>query len=211
MDGSTNSPKAAASPEHFDVLIVGAGISGVGGASTYSCPLPEGGHCKPISRVYEDSLQPGFGETASTAAAAPVAEAPATPPANAPARPAPSVAPLSPPPAGSGFTLPGLPASLLTRPRVLRVYVAPWADTDDTLLEGRRAYVKLDEGRWRLEHFRRAEQKAFAPIQPPPAAPAAPLGAVEKGAEAIAQGLGNSPFLPAEVADRLRESQERMQ
>ena len=40
MDGSTNSPKAAASPEHFDVLIVGAGISGVGGAYhlTQQCP-----------------------------------------------------------------------------------------------------------------------------------------------------------------------------
>ena len=184
-------------------------LSGIGGSSSYSCPLPKGGHCKPITQVYEDSLSPDFG-----AAPAAAVEADDSAPVAAPASPSAAPAPVRPmvtAPTGNGFTIPGLPASLLTRPRVLRVYIAPWADSEDTLLEGRRAYVKLDEGRWRLDHFRKAEQKAYAPIQPPPAAATAPLSEVKKGADAIAQSLGNSPFLPAAVADRLRESQERMQ
>ena len=195
-------------------------LSGLGGTSSYSCPLPQGGHCKPISQVYEDSLEPGFGDASraaskadqdAEAAVAPVATATPVSPSAATAPPAPAYRAPAAVPEGNGFTIPGLPAALLTRPRVLRVYIAPWADNDDTLLEGRRAYVKLDEGRWRLDHFRKAEQKAFAPIQPPPAVPAAPLSEVRKGADAIAQSLGNSPFMPAAVADRLRESQERMQ
>ena len=53
----------------FAALLSGActNLSGIGGSSSYSCPLPKGGHCKPITQVYEDSLSPDFGAAPAAA------------------------------------------------------------------------------------------------------------------------------------------------
>lgn len=181
-------------------------MSGLGGSSSYSCPLPTSGNCKPMSQVYEESVAAERGGDVApvTAHGAPPAVVDASPAAVAPALPRPTVAALS----GAAFTIPGLPAPLLTRPRVMRVYIAPWADTQGTLLEGRKAYLKLDDGRWRLEHFRANERKSFAPILPPSAA--AP-GAPEPVASAAGKpsGLPTNPFMSGAEADRMREAQGR--
>ena len=154
------------------VLLLASGcasFSGIGGESNLSCPLPRSGNCKPMSQVYEESVGGERSPGAAPINAAPEKDEGAlrvTDPQAGALRPVAATVP---------FTLPGLPASLLSRPRVLRVYIAPWADSKDTLLEGRRAYLKLDGGNWRLDHFRANERKAFAPqpIQPPPEASAA--------------------------------------
>lgn len=184
-------------------------MSGLDGSSSYSCPLPKSGNCKPMSQVYEESVAADRGgdvAAATTAAQGDLLPVVDASPAAVPAPPRPALADT----AGSAFTIPGLPAPLLTRPRVLRVYIAPWADNQGTLLEGRKAYLKLDDGRWRLEHFRANERKAFAPILPPSAAaPVAP----EPVASAVSKpfGLPTNPFMSGAMADRMREVQGRVQ
>lgn len=187
-----------------------ASLSGFEGASSsYSCPLPEGSTCKSMSQVYRESVGaageprhtgPAMPPTAAGGAVAVAVAADAQPPA----RPLPAAA--------TPFTIPGVPAPLLTRPRVLRVYIAPWADANDTLLEGRRAYLKLDDGRWRLDHFRENERKTFAPAIAPPAAPtqaAAPRLDQAPVAAGTPQGLPTNPFISAAITDQQRDAQER--
>lgn len=127
-------------------------LSGLGGSSSYSCPVPKGGTCKPMSQVYEDSVKGGSTALATVAASAPAVQPGA---AAAPVRFAPSFGDVD------------KPGGLLSSPRVMRVYIAPWTDSDDNLMEDRRAYVKVDSGRWRLEHLQGAVRRAYAPIAPP--------------------------------------------
>ena len=164
-------------------------LSGLDGETSYSCPLPQRGNCKPMTQVYAESVQAESG-VQPAAAPAPASAAPTTPVAAS----------------GTPFTLPGLPATLLSRPRVLRVYITPWADSKDTLLEGRRAYLKLDAGSWRLEHFRANERKAYAPsaILPPSAAVEAPAKSAAAEAQASPapspSAFPPNPFLAESIA-----------
>lgn len=131
-------------------------MSGIGGTENHRCPMPEGGACQSILDNYEQSVS-GDGRVTSVAQKGERADNGAA---------APRVVTLAP---GFGEAMNGAP--LMTTPRVLRIYIAPWRDSDDNLMDGRRVYARIDEGRWRIDHFDasvRRELEARTALRPPP-------------------------------------------
>lgn len=122
-------------------------LSGIGGSSSFSCKAPEGVMCDSISGVYANSVannlpsqkvhQHGDSKEESYAAARYYERM-----------------------ISSGDPL-------RTRPRVLRIWTAPWQDKDGDLHDQSLAYVVVDEGHWMLEHNQRRIAEEYAPIRPP--------------------------------------------
>jgi conjugal transfer pilus assembly protein TraV len=145
-------------------------LSGTGGAEHYACKAPTGSQCTSVSGVYANA---GRG-------AAPVATAKSAPPASStsPAPPASSTSPASPvPSAAPGPTvLPSATAAaapaLRTAPRVLRMWVAPWEDSDGDLHDASTVHLLVDPGRWLVERVRPAPRSPQIGVTPP-AAPGA--------------------------------------
>ncbi|MCA3217456.1 MAG: type IV conjugative transfer system lipoprotein TraV [Burkholderiales bacterium] len=184
-------------------------LSGVGGTPTYACKAPAGAQCTSVSGVYANAGQGArqlLGSDApravgSGALGTPVADAtshgplvrsgagapapkvsPAeTRPAPAPASGATTVAPTAP----SGAEPAKSTAALRTAPRVLRLWIAPWEDSDGDLHEASTVHVLIDHGRWLIERVRpapRGPRMGVTPPAAPSAAPAsAPPGAQEPG------------------------------
>ena len=140
-------------------------MSGIGGSERYACKAPEGVACTSVSGAYANSVQ----------GAPQHAQLPATkPPASPPLYAVTSIARGS---AGSSMA----PAtSIRSNPRLLRVWVAPWEDSDGDLHEEAILHVIVDTGRWLVDHVRptpRSRIDAVAPPlptreSPPPALPA---------------------------------------
>lgn len=102
-------------------------------------------------------------------------------PAAAPARPGTSVLPV---------LAAGMP--IRSQPRMLRIWVAPWRDEDDTLHDQSYLYVMIDPGQWQIEHSRAATvQKTMRRLQPLGAARAPAADAAAKTRSAAAGQLAN--------------------
>lgn len=158
-------------------------LGGVGGTDSHRCPMPEGGACQSILETYEKSVSGVSGTADQKAPAAAATDA------------APSRTPIAFAP-GFGEAHHGAP--LMTTPRVLRVYIAPWRDSDDNLMDGRRVYTRIDDGRWRVEHFDasvRRDVAAQTAFQPPPQAAAAPA-ASDAAAAMLPASLGAARAKP---------------
>jgi len=153
-------------------------LSGTGGAEHYACKAPTGSQCTSVSGVYANA---GRG-------AAPVATAKSAPPASSTssASPVPSAAPG--PTVLPGATAAAAPA-LRTTPRVLRMWVAPWEDSDGDLHDASTVHLLVDPGRWLVERVRPAPRSPQIGVTPP----AAP------GAHTRAPGLGgaSTPSTPS--------------
>ncbi len=52
-------------------------------------------------------------------------------------------------------------------PRLLRVWFAPWEDSDGDLHDQSYIYLPVDTGRWLIEHNRRRVQDAYRPVRLP--------------------------------------------
>jgi conjugal transfer pilus assembly protein TraV len=73
---------------------------------------------------------------------------------------------------------------LRSAPRVLRIWLAPYEDSEGDLRDQTHIYVTVDRGSWQIEHTRRAIQDRFAPIRAVvPAAPAAGAPGATRGSE----------------------------
>jgi conjugal transfer pilus assembly protein TraV len=187
-------------------------LSGVGGTPTYACKAPAGAQCTSVSGVYANAGQGArqlLGSDAPSAvgsgalgtstadatshgpvvrsgagAPAPKAAAVETRPASALASGATTVAPTAPPgaiPAQSA-------AALRTAPRILRMWIAPWEDSDGDLHEASTVHVLVDHGRWLIERVRPAPRGPRMGVTPPAAPSAAPESAPPGG-----QASGISP------------------
>ena len=51
--------------------------------------------------------------------------------------------------------------------RVLRVWIAPWEDSDGDLHEDAFVHVLVDTGRWLIEHVRPASRNRMESVAPP--------------------------------------------
>jgi conjugal transfer pilus assembly protein TraV len=56
-------------------------------------------------------------------------------------------------------------APLRNAPRVLRIWIAPYEDSDGDLRDQSHMYVTVDPGTWQIEHARRAIRERFAPVR----------------------------------------------
>jgi conjugal transfer pilus assembly protein TraV len=68
-------------------------------------------------------------------------------------------------------------AALRTAPRVLRLWIAPWEDSDGDLHEASTVHVLIDHGRWLIERVRPAARAPRMGVTPPAAPSAAPASA----------------------------------
>ena len=141
------------------VLIAGAALitvitgcsnlSGLDANSNYSCPAPPGVVCKPMSEVYRSQNQ-ALSVSASSSESAETESK--------------LVLRTSQPVASF---LPGETRPLRSQPKVLRIWVAPYEDTDGDLHEEHRMYLQVDAGRWMVDHHRARIQNAYTPIRAP--------------------------------------------
>jgi hypothetical protein len=70
-------------------------------------------------------------------------------------------------------TLPAAPFAigdyqpLRSLPKVLRIWVAPFQDSDGDLHEEHRMYLQVDSGHWMIKHHEEEIRNAFAPLHAP--------------------------------------------
>lgn len=96
----------------------------------FTCGLPNGVGCKPVSKVYQQSADGTLGSTSAVTAG--------------------STASVQVSATGSVATVaPGSP--ILTRPRHIRVWVDRWEDPQGDLHDETYLYLRLDSGRWLLQ------------------------------------------------------------
>ena len=194
-------------------------LSGVGGSPTYACKAPAGAQCTSVSGVYANAGDgarqllgsdppravgsgalgtPAVDTTSHRPVVRSGADAPASNVSAVGSRPAPPSAH----PASIGTVTTGSPtaspgeasvpsaAALRTAPRVLRLWIAPWEDSDGDLHEASTVHVLIDHGRWLIERVRPAPRGPRMGVTPPAAPSAAPASA-----PAGSQASGISPRL----------------
>ena len=139
-----------------------ANMAGLDGKSEFACRAPDGVVCTSVSGVYANTL-------AGTLPTRPASETDPKPPAAEPRSYGAS------PPAG---TAPAAGTPLLSPPRVLRLWLAPWVDEDGDLHDQAYLYVMWHRGAWPLGHTEADIRRQFAPIAPISAAPVSTPSAV---------------------------------
>ena len=137
-----------------------APMSGLDAADSYGCKAPEGVSCISVSGTYANSGPGGRLSRGPSGAAKSPAGAPAIYYGASP------VALMQP-------AAPGAASSALrSSPRLLRVWIAPWEDSDGDLHGDAYVHMVVDTGRWLIEHVRPAPRSSVDAAAPPPAADA---------------------------------------
>jgi conjugal transfer pilus assembly protein TraV len=114
-------------------------LSGYDAKSAFACRAPDGVRCESMSGVYANAKAGG------TMNKTPVGEK-----------------------AKGVMTVPissGTP--IRTPPRILRVWFAPWEDSDGDLHDQHYAYLPVDHGRWVMEHTQQTIEDQYRPLQAP--------------------------------------------
>lgn len=148
-------------------------LSGLDGETKYACKAPEGVSCASLSGVYANAVannlpalrKEGKGEAQAA------------------------------PPAKSGEIIGRAPSSgdpIRTRPKVLRLWIAPWEDSEGDLHDQSYIYVVADPGRWVIEHNQKRIIDRYRPtfIQPSQGNPA------QKPSTSVPQQAGSGVVLP---------------
>jgi conjugal transfer pilus assembly protein TraV len=150
---------------------LGAGcssFSGLDAKGSFACPLPDGVTCLSVTDVYGESLR------STLPGQQPGGRAPKQPPD---AKPAPSGG--APAPSATAYRTaqsapPSSGAPIRSAPRVLRIWIAPYEDSDGDLRDQSHIYVTVDPGGWEIAHTRRAIRDRFMAIRAPEPASQAP-------------------------------------
>ncbi len=167
-------------------LLAGCGdMTGLGGKSEYACKAPEGVQCNSVSGNYYNAFPSGGGAAAK----------------GAPTKGTPRAAPRSmytmAKAASSGSSMQGQPAfeptALRSPPRVMRLWIKPWEDSDHDLHDQSFVYLQTDPGRWQIAHAQRQIRDAYAPLTPP----ASPQAAAQEPTASTAQAKTNADTSPA--------------
>ena len=150
-----------------------ANMAGLDGKSEFACRAPDGVVCTSVSGVYANTLTGTL--PAQQAGSVPQGVAPESTADADPKRTADLPRPYTAtPPAGAA---PAAGTPLLSPPRVLRLWLAPWVDEDGDLHDQAYLYVMWHRGEWQLGHTEAVVRRQFAPIAPVSAPPVtAPAG-----------------------------------
>jgi conjugal transfer pilus assembly protein TraV len=182
--------------------LAGCSMTGYDAKSSFSCKAPEGVLCNSMTGIYanamahnlpEQKVHSGSGAETNVTLGDYAQDAMAA----SSARGANGPSPLK---ARGALTPPldsGLP--IHTAPRELRVWFAPWKDTDADLHDQEYVYLIVDHGHWSIEHNQGRIREAYRPVLPPDAAPAAPQPAGPAGAPA--PSVPREPVTPGDVLD----------
>lgn len=107
--------------------------------SKFACKAPNGVTCTSVSGVYANAQQ-----------------------GNLPALQTgtrPTMASYAMPTGGAAFPIAAAGMPIRSQARVLRIWVAPWRDEDDTLHDQSYMYVMVDQGKWLVERSRESTVK----------------------------------------------------
>jgi conjugal transfer pilus assembly protein TraV len=179
-------------------FVVGCSASGLDAKSSFACKAPDGVTCMSVTGVY-----------ATSRANALPGQQPAIPDRGAGTAPTPAPSQAT---GGEQATAasvlrgpaPASGAPLRSPPRVLRIWVAPYEDSDGDLRDQSHIYVTVDPGAWQIEHTRRTIRDRFAPIRAvAPAASADTARSIDGGAATIQPGQRQEPALPGSGSTRL--------
>ncbi len=166
-------------------------LSGVGGTQNYACKAPIGALCTSVSGVYANALHgmaevprppltttapKKFGETNAVmkdesliSGTEPLISSRSPPTADLEFGSL-SVTTSS-PSAQPDSAVSGAEPALRTEPRVLRLWIAPWEDSDGDLHDAALVHVVVDTGRWLIERVRPVPRNRLDGITPPPTMP----------------------------------------
>lgn len=145
-------------------------MSGLSGGSDFKCKAPDGVSCVSVSGIYANAQANNL-------------------PSQRDSKPA----LLGQPPKdarGSMQTVANVPTSTVgaltsptpplgairSEPRIVRVWIAPWEDSDGDLHDQSYVYLPVDSGRWMVEHNKRRVREAYAPVRAPKLAQSSPSG-----------------------------------
>ncbi|MBU1664347.1 MAG: type IV conjugative transfer system lipoprotein TraV [Gammaproteobacteria bacterium] len=135
-------------------------LSGLDGSSQFACKAPDGVTCSSLSGVYANAVADNLPSLRKT-------EKPEQS-NNPPAKPAPK------PESGIVGSAPSSGDPIRTLPKLLRIWVAPWEDSEGDLHDQSYIYVMADPGRWAIEHSQKRIEERYRPTfiqarQPKPA------------------------------------------
>ena len=202
MDAPIRNRSAAQGLRHacLALLLAGFGnMSGLGGSEHYGCKAPAGVQCQSVSGAYFSGIG-GKVRLPSVGGGTRLVQPAAMTRASLAAIGADIASPAG--MGGQTYT----PAPLRTPARVLRVWIKSWEDADHDLIDQSYVYVRVDHGKWMLDHVQRQVREAYAPLRPPkngqleaaaaptPDQPALPTGAPQSeqarlpGLDAVARG-----------------------
>ena len=141
--------------------LLGSGCSSfsglAGSKSELACKAPDGVLCTSVSGIYANSLAdalPGQQEKGQ--------EKPETAKAAKDAAPVPAPGYFSP----RDLTTPNSGDPIRMAPLVLRVWIAPWEDTEGDLHDQHYLYTVVHQGKWLIESNQQTIRDAFKPVFP---------------------------------------------
>ena len=125
-------------------------MSGFDAKSEFACKAPDGILCESMSGIYANAQAKNLpGQRVNARGEAPVELSQAKAGSNVMTKPIYSGTPIR------------------SAPRLLRVWFAPWEDTDGDLHDQSYVYLPVDSGRWLIEHNRRRIQDNYRPVRAP--------------------------------------------
>lgn len=148
------------------ILCACANLSGYDSKDSFSCKAPDGVLCASMTGIYANAQQNNLpGQTVhQQAKAQDLASARSD-----------SGMPHAMTPAISSGT------PIRSAPRILRLWFAPWEDSDGDLHDQSYVYLSVDTGKWQIEHTRRRFQDAYRPVRAPVALPKDVQGSPQSG------------------------------
>ena len=147
-------------------------MSGFDAKSDFACKAPDGILCESMSGIYANAQAKNLpGQRVNARGEAPVELSQAKAGSNVMTKPIYSGTPIR------------------SAPRLIRVWFAPWEDTDGDLHDQSYVYLPVDSGRWLIEHNRRRIQDNYRPVR-------APSNVTAQAAQAQAAGAGQQRQSP---------------
>ena len=147
-------------------------MSGFDAKSEFACKAPDGILCESMSGIYANAQAKNLpGQRVNARGEAPVELSQAKAGSNVMTKPIYSGTPIR------------------SAPRLLRVWFAPWEDTDGDLHDQSYVYLPVDSGRWLIEHNRRRIQDNYRPVR-------APSNVTAQAAQPQAAGAGQQRQSP---------------
>ena len=167
-------------PASLLTLAACSNMSGLGGSSDMTCAAPAGVPCQSVSGVYANAVAGTLPSQRPTGDRTPATPLPAGP----------GTTSVVAKPTASDADPAGAIGAIRSEPTVIRIWIAPWEDSDGDLHGDSYVYLQVDSGRWLIEHNRERIRQAFAPV---PASASAPLPAPTTGAGPAARSHGQAP------------------
>ena len=151
-------------------------MSGLDANNQFACKAPDGILCESMSGIYANAQAKNLpGQRVGHGSGRP-SETGATVSSGVLTRPIESGTPIR------------------SAPRLLRVWFAPWEDSDGDLHDQSYIYLPVDTGRWLIEHNRRRIQDAYRPVRLPTNTTSVGQAVPQRPATGLAM-----PNLPAEA------------